>query len=351
MDKKALGSVVSVGLLLVVSVLSVVSFQSWFSNYSSDVFIDVEDETNGEILRVESVIDDELYLYSNVNSVINFFQISDNNGAEMCNFGTGKNTNFMGDTKLLMTFDDNARNLTHTFDFSGYNYDGELKNGVNCFDDICEFDGNNWIDIVGLEDVYFSEDYVYVVWFKGDMDEQNFSNPSGDSVSLLWKQDDAPGLKITDAKKTRILVKNFTHGIAVSSSNLVINNDWNFVLSNYDFDKHLSQIYLNRGGVSSKNHSGGNVGARINGQFKVGRDDAGRYFKGYIDEIGVYSKALKDDEISILRSFKKALMYEQILSKGVKKINVSSCNLIKGNVYNFMIYTDFGRIQVKKIVK
>lgn len=63
--KKALAPVVSVGLLLVVSVVSVIGFQTWFQTYSSTQYTSIETTgaiASGSELRIEGVLNKKLYL-------------------------------------------------------------------------------------------------------------------------------------------------------------------------------------------------------------------------------------------------------------------------------------------------
>ncbi len=78
--KKATSPVVSISLLLVVSVLSVISFQSWFNNFSSSIFIDVENQITSGDLSIEGVFSGYIYINNNVknNLSINELQIGNN---------------------------------------------------------------------------------------------------------------------------------------------------------------------------------------------------------------------------------------------------------------------------------
>ena len=42
MNKKGIGPVVAVSLLIVVSVVALFGFQNWFNQYSSEMYVDVE---------------------------------------------------------------------------------------------------------------------------------------------------------------------------------------------------------------------------------------------------------------------------------------------------------------------
>ena len=68
-SNKAISPVVATALLLVVAVVAVVGFQSWFGSYSSGVFSDIEIQSNSALdstLKIESLIGDILYIINNI---------------------------------------------------------------------------------------------------------------------------------------------------------------------------------------------------------------------------------------------------------------------------------------------
>ena len=82
-SKKGVHPVIAVSLLLVVSVISVVGFQGWFTSFSSNVLVDAESEsysTNSQI-GVEELIGNDLYISAGGNTTINSILI----GGVNCN--------------------------------------------------------------------------------------------------------------------------------------------------------------------------------------------------------------------------------------------------------------------------
>lgn len=63
-NKEAIGPVVAIALLIVVSVLAVVGFQSWYKSYSSDIYTNVELNKNDmkSVGEIENIIDEKLYI-------------------------------------------------------------------------------------------------------------------------------------------------------------------------------------------------------------------------------------------------------------------------------------------------
>ena len=59
--KKAISPVVALALLLVVSVTAVVSFQTWYSDFSSQLFSEAEDNSQQTTTKIERVVNDNLY--------------------------------------------------------------------------------------------------------------------------------------------------------------------------------------------------------------------------------------------------------------------------------------------------
>ncbi len=59
--KKSLSGVVAVALLLVTTIVAVVSFQSWYNNYASSIFGDVEGKNFASSTKIDSIVGGNLY--------------------------------------------------------------------------------------------------------------------------------------------------------------------------------------------------------------------------------------------------------------------------------------------------
>ena len=71
LNKKGVHPVVSVALLIVVSVISVVGFQSWFSSFETNVLVEVEQDTDSQIpsdIYVEDLTSQKIFLKSHSGS-------------------------------------------------------------------------------------------------------------------------------------------------------------------------------------------------------------------------------------------------------------------------------------------
>lgn len=82
--KKGIGPVVAVSLLLIVTLSSVIFFGDWFSSFISTLQTNIEVDSNkalkGTTIRVDAVINGELFLYNSYssNQTINSVRIGSN---------------------------------------------------------------------------------------------------------------------------------------------------------------------------------------------------------------------------------------------------------------------------------
>ncbi|MDA3856578.1 MAG: hypothetical protein PF569_10065 [Candidatus Woesearchaeota archaeon] len=85
-NKKALGVVVAVSLLIVVSVTAVMSFNNWYGSYSSDMFAKAEDSASSNAITIKNVLveSNQLQIYAYTSSTYDFIDKIDVNGAS-CN--------------------------------------------------------------------------------------------------------------------------------------------------------------------------------------------------------------------------------------------------------------------------
>jgi len=84
-SKKAVTAVVATALILVVAVVSVIGFQSWFGSFSSKTFVNVEqnsDQTNSNS-QIETLVGDTLYFKNNLEDNLSITEIKVN--GNVCN--------------------------------------------------------------------------------------------------------------------------------------------------------------------------------------------------------------------------------------------------------------------------
>ena len=84
-NKKAVTAVVATALILVIAVVSVIGFQSWFGSFSSKTFVNVEQNSKDtdSSSQIETLIGDNLYFKNNLEENLSINQIKVN--GKVCN--------------------------------------------------------------------------------------------------------------------------------------------------------------------------------------------------------------------------------------------------------------------------
>lgn len=80
MAKKAISPVIAVSLILIVTVVSVVGFQTWFGSFSSKVFTDVDSQSNvdKQAVAIETISGEKLYVKNSGNEEVTLMTIKIN---------------------------------------------------------------------------------------------------------------------------------------------------------------------------------------------------------------------------------------------------------------------------------
>ena len=345
LNKKAISPVVATALLLVVAVVAVVGFQNFFGSFSSNIFSDVESENSVDnMLRVEGIFSDILYLKSGSDSNLSFLKIVDSSGNEMCSFsgsgeinsseligwwklndesstitdlsGNSNNGKLYGNTRLLLDFNDSLAN-----DRTSYSNNGTLMNGADCSlsgisGNGCSFDGvNDYIEITTSNSIDFqNSDFSISLWF----------NPNTlNDVNLIGKgavgNSNTPGytLALRSSGMIQFYAADNLDPVKVLNSNpgLILTNNYYHLVGIYHYNQSF-EIYLNGIEIAQSNNDEYNF-SNINSLIIAGDTGAwgGNYFNGSIDEITIYSKALTEEEISDLYNSQKAKFVEFKTSK------------------------------------
>lgn len=110
-NKKAISPVVATALLLVVAVVAVVGFQTWFATFQSEKQADIEQKADSgvsitvELLQVANNGTVTLKNTANTNVTITSWKVIDSDGTEMCTVTTG-----LGDAgaSTVTSFDNSA---------------------------------------------------------------------------------------------------------------------------------------------------------------------------------------------------------------------------------------------------
>ena len=99
-NKKAISPVVGTALLLIVTVVSILSYQNWFTTYSSSIHNEVEIKNNNN-LNIETISGDLLYIKNDKNNNLSIKEIQVN--GETCLTNVNISPGVKGiDIKLLL---------------------------------------------------------------------------------------------------------------------------------------------------------------------------------------------------------------------------------------------------------
>lgn len=299
---KGISPIIGVILVLSITVIISVSLFSFLQNYieSSGESLD---SNSFSTVNVVGVYLNKLYLDSNSNELMSFFQIKDLNGDVVCEVRDSKENLFEAETILLMSFESETINSTHLKDYSGFENHANYSGNISCDNQgirgkSCLFNSSNLIQI---------PDNLYVIDNSTKLSIGFWLNPTNDTLINYLK-----------------------------NSNAKVSNSWNHIVYVYDGKTQEKKLYIN-GILDEKNLVVAfdffltmNVGTVLNN------------FDGLFDELVIFSNLLNPEEVSNLYEIKQAKFYEQLLSSKTKEINVSNCNLNINQKYTFNAVLDSG---------
>jgi len=365
MVKKSISPIVATALLLVVAVVAVVGFQGWFQTYYISLFNNIESKTSGSnILLINGIYGNLLYVKSDSNQILDILEIKDENGNLKCLIDKNNIKNFSNSTELLLNFDSNSIYNNLITDFSRFNYSGVLRdiNSTN-------YDGNTSpiiiSECISNQCLLFDaiDDSIYMN--KGPF-KQNFNSSftgstwvnskSKQNYQYIWERKYSSFTFAINSERFSFSFANGSLNTIAGSTFIYNTSKWYFVVSSYDRNSQKIKTYIDGiliGSVDATTFDSFRSDVGDYPSFGVGGrpHDGSGSFNGSIDEMAFYNKLLTDEEIKALYEFKKALFYEQIIPIGVKEIDLSSCNLLLGNIYEVFILTDKNKIEQKVIAK
>ena len=241
------------------------------------------------------------------NAASNFTATIDNfNGQSSNTFNVGDEVTIYADKQLIVPCtplahykmnDDAAstvvidsgtggNNGTATFNTEDNSVTGKVNNAL-------EFDG---VDDYVQTNFGNPTEFTYMCWFKVLLSEQDFNNPSGGNVALMWTTDDNPGIQIISNGTIKGNIKDVVEATkAVTSTNTINDNEWNHIA--LTFDGSTLKLYLNNVLEDTESVTGRGV---LSNNSRLMRDDAGRFVKGKQDDVRIYDKSLTAAQISTI---------------------------------------------------
>lgn len=192
---------------------------------------------------------------------------------------------------------DNAASTT-VVDAMGFQ-DGILNGGDNT--SVLNTTGliNDALDFNGTDDYVQANignptNFTYMCWFNLNIAAQDFNNPSGSLIQLMWTQDDNPRIGLRSTGILTGAIKNGAEStVQVEATNAYITDTWAHVVMT--FDGTNLRLYLN-GALEATSATVSGRGA-LTDSTRLMRDDAGRFVKGKQDDVRFYNFALSLTDI------------------------------------------------------
>lgn len=346
--KKSIGSIVSTSLLLVSVIIVIVGYQTWYSTYSTGLFTTVETNDNSKnIFRIEKLIGNQLFILSDINSNVTIVKVFDKNKNLLCEYNDGYSNS---DLVLDMRFEE--KNSTHFFDSTEFNNHGIVEgfNSVSTHPGIVSRSGrflgnNSAVTINNLSNLNFPQDKGTINFFiKTSCSEQNFSN------GVVFDRFDSSENQIfarciNSSFNFQIQAQNRSSYTGGTSADNLTNNLWNMITFMYDnVDSETVTTYFNLSVVDNDTQSIP-TWTPANQQVQFG-SLLNRAFVGLIDEVKIFNRTLNPLELQNLYYFNKV---DLSFTQGANTINLPKCEIVSGNEYEIVVFTDKSR-SIKKLI-
>ena len=344
--KKGISPVVATALLIVVAVVSIVGFQSWYNTYQSGIISNVEMKSvSSSIISVEGIIGNKLYLKSPENEVLSLLKIIDSTTSEtVCEFKGGAKEK-----------ENNLDSLV-----AWWKLDGDFHDSSgNGFDGICGFGEcplvvsgiNNQAYKFELDKINFGEifniglnNWTYSFWIRVNTTNRGYILTKGASAGYN-------GTRIEMGSMPAGVGRGFfgTQSgmwVAVNGNKYINDNKWHHIVLTYDRLANVTMyVDTEKGGSADiSTHNNSNIVNNYN--LYLGSSNPLTSFNGSIDEVKIWDRVLSSYEIE--REYFFSLEEDLNL---IKIIDISVCDLQKGEEYNIVGFTDSQKIEAKVIVK
>ncbi|MDA3855438.1 MAG: LamG domain-containing protein [Candidatus Woesearchaeota archaeon] len=215
--------------------------------------------------------------------------------------------NHYGNSRMLMSFDSVSLIGNEVLDLSAYKNNGTIFNGVNCSvvgirGNGCLFDGiDDYIEILDNESLNFTNSSFSIsVWvdFNESFSIGDHENIISKSEAFILRRSEDIDSNSTDFfiwdgvdYEPRLSIENLDSGL-------------NHIVAVYNLE--IMSLYVN--GIKKNTSVRGNYNVSSSFPLYIGSLGAGgNFLNGTIDEVGIYSKELTDNEIADLYREKKAL--------------------------------------------
>jgi flagellin-like protein len=350
-NSKGISPVVATALLLVVTVVSAVGFQTWFTSFESSLLVEIESESSDDTqVRIEQIYGDTLFFHSESYQSLEIMKIIDSvNGSEMCLFDGSSPTDSFNTTRFILNFNDGTANDTSEFAHevtAEGNIDCSVQgvSGTGCYfdqvDDTIILEANQTFNVYPLRSFSF--------WMNTN---------TSTNARVLGQQDTGATSGNLQSTGNRLIgmynqtpseiICNFPGGYGAH------NNLWTHIVLIQNRDSGGNSFikgYVN--GELVCNEDVGVISSTFNSDMHIGsRTNKDSYYGGFIDEFSLYEAELSANDVQTLYETKQALAYEAIVPKGSRSFDVSNCNLVRDKSYDVVLITNKGSAQEKIIKK
>lgn len=343
-SKKGLEPVVAIALILVVAVVSVVAFQSWFQNYSSVIFSDIDSTKIKASPTVETLVNDKLYLQNPDNSKFVSLKIELENGTKCDLLKEEEIEGVVGNWKF------ENYNSTHILDSSSLNNNGVNSNGVVVLnsnginENYGRFNGSNEVIVPFHSDLEISNNGGSAfAWFRIEDDFDSIFSGNENGIGIFFKQGHINILAnqpfglgvykknaVSSVKMRGVVGASGGSVESIDSSSDLFGGIWYF--GGFTWNSSSVSLYLNGELESSKSRSVP-ISYESQRRFWIGK----RFnfitqfanFKGDIDEVLLFDRVLSENEVAKLYS---SFGGGSDSVMNFSEFDVSSCNLNEGEI-------------------
>ncbi len=338
-SKKAISTIIILVALILLTVLAFLRFESFFNLFVSSNTANAENRLFDDGIRFDGFINDRMQIYTKQNTTINRIIIKSKTGTKMCDISDiyRVEDSLVGhwdfDDRLAKDGSDNS----HHGEFQG-DAKINLTNGIK----------NRYLSLDGYGD------------FVNVSDSAALSGGNGKNLTIsFWMKSNHTSATAYYGLVTKYLDSaNKDWGISFhddwayfyyenggandgscnSSSVKLHKGKWNHITASFDGSSLDCNFYVN-GTLTETTSNSFSLPDTI-GVVEFGRNNyQNKNFSGALDDIRIYDRVLSNYEIRAIYN------NELYIETGVNELDITSCNLINGTLYNFYIVSTNGQIQ------